>query len=198
MRLFVAIEVPEGVRRALAELIAKLRPAAPEARWVRAENIHVTLKFIGEVPPAQLEPIRKALAALCSGQGGDRAECAPVSMNFRGIGFFPNERWPRVFWAGMDASPNLVPLATALEAILEPLGIARESRPFSPHLTLARFHEPRPVPKLLEAVAPLHDVFFGDTATSEFHLFESRLKPGGAQYARLATFLFAAREGQGS
>ena len=198
MRLFVAIEVPEAVRLALAELIAKLTPAAPGARWVRAENIHVTLKFIGEVPAAQLEPIRKALAEVCRGRSENQAECEPVSMSFKGIGFFPNERRPRVFWAGMDATPSLAPLAAAIEESLEPLGIARESRPFSPHLTLARFNEPRPALQLLEAAAPFHDASFGDATATEFHLFESRLKPGGAQYARVATFLLASPEGRGS
>ncbi|MGA2482683.1 MAG: RNA 2',3'-cyclic phosphodiesterase [Candidatus Acidiferrales bacterium] len=189
MRLFVALEVPENVRRALAELIAKLRPAAPAARWVRAENIHVTLKFIGEVPPGQLDPIRGALSAM-------RLDAA-VSIRFRGLGFFPNDRRPRVFWAGMDASENFAPLAASIEAALAPLGIPRESRPFTPHLTLARFPEPRPAPELLEAVAPLLDKEFGSATTSEFHLMESRLKPGGAQYTRLATFSFAPLRAQG-
>jgi 2'-5' RNA ligase len=183
LRLFVAIEIPESVRRALDELIAKLRPAAPAARWVRAENIHVTLKFIGEVPPGQLDPIRGALSAM-------RLDAA-VSIRFRGLGFFPNDRRPRVFWAGMDASDNFAPLAASIDAGLAPLGISRESRLFTPYFTLARFPEPRPAPKLLQAVAPLLDEEFGGATTSEFHLIESHLKSSGAQYTRLATFSFA-------
>lgn len=188
MRLFVALEIPEDVRRTLEELMAKLRPAAPRARWVRAKNIHVTLKFIGEVSPAKVEPIRSVLS-------GVRLD-APVSFRFRGLGFFPSEGRPRVFWAGMNASENLAPLAVSIEAGLEPLGIPRESRHFTPHLTLARFSEPRSVPKLLEAVAPFRETEFGGTTTFEFHLIESHLKPGGAEYTRLATFPFGPKEEQ--
>lgn len=183
MRLFVALEIPEAVRHALADLMTKLRATAPGARWVRAEGMHLTLKFIGHVPQEKLEPIREALGAI-------RLE-APVAIFFRGLGFFPSERRPRVFWAGMEATANLVELAAGLEARLEPLGIAREQRPFKPHLTLARFPEPRPAPKLLDAVRSLPSTEFGEMRTSELHLFESRLKPTGAEYTVLAAFRFA-------
>ncbi len=183
MRLFVALEIPEAVRRSLADLIAKLRPVAPSARWVRAEGMHLTLKFIGHVPPEKLEPIRGALDTI-------RVDAA-AEICFRGLGFFPSERRPRVLWAGMEATPNLAQLAADVESRLEPLGITREQRPFKPHLTLARFPEPRPAPKLLEAIVPLRHAEFGEMQTSEFHLFESRLKPTGAEYTVLATFRFS-------
>ena len=183
MRLFVALDIPEVVRRNLADVMMTLRAAAPGARWVRAEGMHLTLKFIGHVPPEKLEPIRGALGAI-------RLQ-APVEIRFRGLGFFPSERRPRVFWAGMEATPNLEELAANLEGRLEPLGIAREQRPFKPHLTLARFTEPRPAPKLLDAVRSLPGTEFGEMRTSEFRLFESRLKPTGAEYTVLATFRFA-------
>lgn len=190
MRLFVALEVPQSVRGALASLMAKLRPLAPAARWVRPENIHVTLKFIGAAPPAQLRPICDALAEVHLS--------APLRISFPGLGFFPDDRRPRVFWAGIHADNGLAALAASIEGALEPLGIARESRDFKPHLTLARFPEPHPAPKLAEAVASLRDVEFGDSVSAEFHLFESRLKPGGAEYARLATFPVPAAADRGS
>jgi len=187
LRLFVALRTPQSVRRALEELITRLRPAAPAARWVRAENIHVTLKFIGEVPPTRLQPICDVLTEI--------RLSAPVEICFRGLGFFPNDYSPRVFWAGIHTSDNLAALAAAVEESLEPLGIARESRAFKPHLTLARFSEPRPASKLAEAAASLRDVEFGDSVCTEFHLFESRLKPGGPEYTCLATFAFLSEEG---
>src|ERR1700692_971835 len=108
MRLFVALEIPAAVRENLAGLIDELRGADAsssknKARWVRPENLHVTLKFIGNVDADKLDSIRNALAEVRS-EGG-------VELNFRGLGFFPNEKRPRVFWAGIEASANLAPLA---------------------------------------------------------------------------------------
>lgn len=182
MRLFVALEIPATVRQSLADVMTKLRPAAPGARWVRAEGMHLTLKFIGHVPPEKLEPICGVLGAIHLG--------APVKICFRGLGFFPSERRPRVFWAGMEATPNLAQLAAEIEDRLEPLGIAREQRPFTPHLTLARFPEPRPAPKLLDAVRLLPGAKFGEMEAPEFHVIESRLKPTGAEYTVRASFHF--------
>jgi 2'-5' RNA ligase len=178
------------VRRALDELITTLRPTAPAARWVRPENIHVTLKFIGEVPPAQLRPICDRLTEI--------RLPVPVRVSYGRLGFFPNDHHPRVFWAGIHASDSLAALAASIERSLESLSIARESRAFKPHLTLARFSEPHPAPKLFEAVVSLQDAEFGDTVSSEFHLFESRLKPGGPEYACLATFAFLPEESAGT
>ena len=134
MRLFVALEIPPAVRENLAGLIRDLRAIAPQPKWVRVENLHITLKFIGEVADTKLEAIRQAL-------GEVRSE-APVTLDFRGLGFFPNEKYPRVFWAGMEASANLKGLAADIDRAMEKLGIPREQRPFSPHLTLARFQPP--------------------------------------------------------
>ena len=182
VRLFVAIDLREEIRGAIRDLIARLHPLAKDARWVRPEGMHITLKFIGYAAEDRLEPIRAALAQICSPQ--------PVDLSFRGVGFFPNEKRPRVIWCGIEASPNLVPLAKAIENALEPLGIAPESRDFVPHLTLARFNEPLKMPKLVAATAEMQDREFGAARETEFHLFESILRPSGAEYRRLATYPF--------
>src|SRR5579863_5124651 len=114
MRLFVAMDIPEDVRSMLAALIAKLRPAHRNARWVRIEGVHLTLKFIGETSPEKSAEIKSALAAIPSS--------APIPINFRGLGFFPNERRPRVLWAGIAAGPELSALAAAVDAALASLG----------------------------------------------------------------------------
>src|SRR5712692_9849708 len=147
MRLFVALEIPSTVRKNLAELLKSLRAVSPQTRWVRPENLHVTLKFIGEVPEAKLADIRSALAGTLSDQ--------PVTLDFRGLGFFPNEKHPRVFWAGIETSPNLKTLAEDIDKATEKLGIPREQRSFSPHLTLARF-EPPGLPEKLRAAIQDH------------------------------------------
>jgi 2'-5' RNA ligase len=188
VRLFVALEIPTEVRDRLRALITELRAAdssfsKSQARWVRPENLHVTLKFIGHVDNGKLDAIRAALAEVRFG--------SVVEMRFRGLGFFPNSKRPRVFWAGIDASPNLAPLAGEIDARLKKLGIPSETKEFAPHLTLARF-DPPGIPEGLSVIAQA-DVAreFGATRTGEFHLFESKTRPTGAEYTRLSSFSFA-------
>ena len=186
MRLFVALEIPSTVRENLADLLKSLRTVSPQTRWVRPENLHVTLKFIGEVPETKLAAIRSALAGARSDQ--------IVTLDFRGLGFFPNEKHPHVFWAGITASPNLKTLAADIDGATEKLGIPREQRPFSPHLTLARFEPPRLPEKLRAAILENAAREFGTLRTSQFHLIESKLKPSGAEYTTVESFPFAAAE----
>jgi len=191
VRLFVALEIPAAVRDTLAALINGLRaadasPSKNKARWVRPENLHVTLKFIGHVDAGKLDAIRASLAEVSSG--------GTVELRFRGLGFFPNEKRPRVFWAGIAASPNLAPLAAEIDARLEKLGIPREPREFAPHLTLARFDPPGVSEKLHAAAQENAAREFGGVRTGEFHLFESKTRPTGAEYTRLSSFSFAKAE----
>jgi 2'-5' RNA ligase len=183
VRLFVALDLSEPVRAAISTFCEKLRRAFPTARWVRPEGIHVTLKFIGEINEDRVPPIQAALERIHSD--------APVELHFHGTCFFPNERRARVFWVGIEASPNLAQIAVEIESHLEPLGIARESREFRPHLTLARIEESRGIEKLHAALQEAGPQEFGATKTSEMYLYESKLGRGGAQYSRLATFHFS-------
>jgi 2'-5' RNA ligase len=189
MRLFVAVEISPAVRDNLATLMKLLKavetPATGKrARWVRPENLHVTLKFIGEAEPPKLDAIAAALSPVRFEQ--------PAELRFRGLGFFPHEKRPRVLWVGIDASPNLTGIAGQIDQGLQTLGFPREKRAFTPHLTLARF-EPPGISEGLRAVArenALRD--FGALRTGEFHLIESKLKPSGAEYTTLRSFPFAA------
>jgi 2'-5' RNA ligase len=186
VRLFVALDLPEKVWQALRESIVPLKKACPSARWVRPEAMHVTLKFIGHIEAEKLDSIRGALQPI-------RSERL-VAMEFRGLGFFPNERRPRVVWCGVEGSPNLATLAADIESSLDPIGISRESREFVPHLTLARIDEdksPREsVENLVEAATELKTTDFGSARENEFYLYESVLKPSGAEYKRLQAFPF--------
>jgi len=191
LRLFVALESPSAVRENFAALINELRGAEPgsaesKARWVRPENLHVTLKFIGNVDDGKVDAIRGALGEIHAGSA--------VSLTLGGLGFFPSEKRPRVFWAGMEASPNLAALAREIDARLEKLGIPRETREFAPHLTLARFDPPGVSEKLRGAVQERATREFGALSTGEFHLFESKTLPAGTEYTRLASFRFSEAE----
>jgi 2'-5' RNA ligase len=184
VRLFIAIEIPSDVRNALAALVKELQKIAPKAKWVRPENLHVTLKFLGSTEEEKRDQIEDTLKAIRSPQ--------PVSLEFRGLGFFPNEKRPRVFWAGMESSVNLRPLGQDIDRAVHQLGFPLEARPFTPHLTLARFNPAGLPPHLASAVKQHTSRGFGSLTAREFHLIESRLKPTGAEYTTLQSFPFVA------
>ena len=189
MRLFVALAIPSAVKVELTELIQELSgvdstSSKRKARWVRPENLHVTLKFIGHIEPEKLDAIREALSVVHSSRS--------VDLIFRGLGFFPNENRPRVLWAGMEGSPHLAQLAGEVDRAMGSLGIPLETRAFTPHLTLARFEPPGISKELRAAALASMDREFGVLRTGEFHLIESKLKPSGAEYTTLQTFPFAA------
>jgi RNA 2',3'-cyclic 3'-phosphodiesterase len=183
VRLFVALDLSGAVRAEIAAFCEKLHAEFPSARWVRSEEIHVTLKFIGEVAEGGVKRIEETLAMVQSGE--------PVEVNFRGAGFFSDERRSRVLWIGIDAAPNLAEIASQIETRLEPLGIAREKRKYKPHLTLARISESRGIEKLGDALRRDGPVDFGAVRTNEMHLYRSELGRGGAKYTRMKTFAFA-------
>jgi 2'-5' RNA ligase len=192
VRLFVALDIPEHVRAAVRAFVAPLRQVSPGARWTRTEGQHVTLKFLGNVGEEKLEAIHSVLAPVRLPQ--------PVTMNFHGADFFPNGRRPRVFWAGVDASENLAPLAADIEGALVAVGFTPEQRPFHPHLTLARFPEAKSSAPLLQKLADRksHQPEFGDATVSEFFLYQSHLKPTGAEYTRLEAFSFVEKPSEKS
>ena len=178
----MALDLPQEIRGALLPPVEKLKPLVTAARWSRPEALHVTLKFIGNIDAGKLDPIRAALATVRSD--------APVEMRVRGMGFFPDERRPHVLWAGIEASANLAPLAAAIERTLEPLGIPREERKFSPHLTLARLKDSRGAEKLVRAAGEMKSLDFGSARETQFHLFESHTKPSGAEYRKIESYAF--------
>jgi len=192
MRLFVALDIPDAIRQQIAAYVDELRRVAPDAKWVRAESYHVTLKFIGEWKRDILEIINLL----------QKIERPPIDLAIRGQGFFPTPRSPRVFWVGIEGDANLAPLAGKVDEACGALGIEPESRSFSPHLTLARSgsgsprsrKDERAVPsmkRLAERIATTPSPDFGTIHATEFFLYESKLSPGGAQYKKLKSFALA-------
>ncbi len=178
MRTFIAIDLPEEIRGELARWQRTLAPICPDARWARPEGIHLTLKFLGEISADQVSQVTNSL------KGFGPIEAFKVEV--RGFGFFPDAKRPRVLWAGVTAPDALAALATRVEEAMEKLGFAREQRDFNPHLTLARFKEPRPRPKLVEEVEKHREASLGSFEVREFFLFESVLKKPSAEYRRIA------------
>jgi RNA 2',3'-cyclic 3'-phosphodiesterase len=181
MRLFTGLDLPPDVVRNLDGLMARLRPAA-RIQWSSPANLHVTTKFIGEWPPARLEELKTALGRL-----GSRH---PIQLAIRQLGFFPNAHSPRIFWCGIEA-PGLDALAAGTDAATSQLGVARETRPFQPHLTLARIKHRLDLEPLRQAMAGLPSLEFGQFESRTFFLYQSTLKPTGSVYTKLAEFPLA-------
>jgi 2'-5' RNA ligase len=192
MRLFVALDIDEDVRSRIARFLDGVRGFAPEARWVRPESLHVTLKFIGEKSDDEVEKIKRGLEAISA----DAFE-----MNIRGYGFFPGARAPRVFWVGIEAGARLSSLAALVDGKLATINIPKEEHAFNPHLTLARAAgesrsrrkekadvSPRGFAHLQGKLAALSTPEFGTMTVREFFLYRSQLSPGGSKYTKLAGF----------
>jgi 2'-5' RNA ligase len=175
-------------------LLEGVQGFAPDARWVHPESLHITLKFIGEQTPERVEAIAERLRQVNSGE---------FEIRSGGYGFFPTARAPRVFWIGIHAGPQLAELAESIDVATAELGIPREDRPYSPHLTLARAGAGRSSgsPKwrkgdgpnsafavLDKRLAAMGELDFGTMTAHEFILYQSQLSPKGSKYTKLQRF----------
>jgi 2'-5' RNA ligase len=179
MRLFTGIDLAPEVIAHLEDLLQRLKPAA-QINWSPPANLHITTKFIGEWPEDRLPGLKAALGGL-PGR-------SPINIAIEKLGFFPNPHSPRVFWAGVHAGEDLAQLARDTEDALAALGIAKEDRPYSPHLTLARIKTPGRQSALLQAVAKLPSLEFGGFIADRFNLYHSRNTPSGSVYTKLSEF----------
>jgi 2'-5' RNA ligase len=180
MRAFIAIELPETIRSTLRRKQALFRSVSPDARWTEPEGIHLTLKFLGEVPDPRVKEVCGRLKNL--------GPFEAFIMQLKGFGFFPDARRPRVLWVGVETLSSLSRLAEQIEEAMQGIGFARENRAFRPHLTLARFRVPRPQPALEALFVQQQAQELGNFEASEFYLFESKLSPQGAEYRMVERF----------
>jgi 2'-5' RNA ligase len=162
--------------------VGRLREVARDVAWVAADNVHVTLKFLGDTDEAHVPVLRDALGTAAAGTGA-------FEVAVRGLGAFPSPLRARVVWAGLEAAPALAGLAGRVDAALAALGVPRESRPFSAHVTLGRVREPRRNQALAAALARPAD--FGRLPVTRLSLMRSDLQPRGARYTELASVLLA-------
>jgi 2'-5' RNA ligase len=185
IRSFIAIELPQDVTRGLDGVVARLRTqlTGPELKWVPATGIHLTLKFLGETPARMIDDVQRILQLTCGG-------CAPLQLSIGGLGVFPSARSPRVVWAGLEGDTEaLKNLAMRIDAALGTVGFERETRPFTPHLTLARVREDvsqsarATIGAIVTQTAIQERLSFGAEGVS---LMRSQLTPRGALYSRLA------------
>ena len=186
LRLFVACELPPGMKAPLASLQEGLRKrGAPRLRWVRPEGIHLTLKFLGAVPQEKVDAICQALTPTVEG-------IPPLTLSLAEVGTFGDRRGPRVLWVSVQGDlENLACLQQRVEKALEPLGFPPERKRFSPHLTLARVPDrmdtaDRHLAKELANATPVPTA--PSVTIGELSLMRSILGPGGAVYERVTAF----------
>ena len=179
MRLFTAIELPAALLSRLERLTTALRPEAL-IKWSPLDNLHITTKFIGEWPEARFEELDEALSRVGSSE--------PIHLEMSGLGWFPNEKSPRVLWAGVHGGEPLIKHVRLVEERLAEIGIAPENRPYSPHLTLARIKNPVPLDALRQKVEELEPAFIGEFTMVHFALFRSQAGSNASIYSKLREY----------
>ncbi len=194
MRIFIGLDIENSIRDRIRRFMDGVRGFAPDARWVRPESIHVTLKFVGEKAMPTVEEIRRSLTSIKS---------RPIDLSFRGSGFFPTAKSARVFWIGVHGGPEFGQLAATIDETMARLGIPKEDHVFSPHLTLGRAGKPGSprwqkgegtnlaFRRLEEKLAAMAQPECGAMTAREFYLYESKLSPAGAEYTKVERYPLA-------
>ena len=186
IRSFLAIDLPEATRQALGTVQKHLKQSATGVRWVKPSSIHLTLKFLGNIHPAQVEDIARAVAQ-------EIRDHPPITLRAAGLGAFPSLRKPRVIWIGMEGEvQRLNRIQARIENALEPFGFVREKRGFRPHLTIGRVKDRRRLQALVDAMATLNMEPFNSFDADEIILYKSDHRATGEIYTKLHRMPLAA------
>lgn len=183
VRSFIALEINEEVRANLKELLTALRQTSAAVKWVEPENLHLTLKFLGEVPEEQIADITTALQGVAQ-------SVAAFEFTVQGAGGFPDLHRPRVLWVGVKAIPPLMQLQQLVETAMERLGFAKEGRAYHPHITIGRVKAPTEISKVVAVMNKHKDTVFGTVTPTHLTLFRSDLSWEGPTYTPLAQLPF--------
>jgi 2'-5' RNA ligase len=182
MRCFVAIKVGDAVRDLLVRVQETLRRADAQIRWVERENLHLTLKFLGDLDDDQVASLKRLLSE-------EAPRWKPLQLQYGGIGTFPGRGVPRVVWAGATGDvERLAGLASAVERHAESVGVPRERHPFIAHLTIGRVKGQRNFKQLQSAILPQRQVPLGSDVVSSFELLQSTLTSDGPIYEVIESF----------
>ncbi len=176
LRTFIAMETPEEIQHQVMRLADRLRPAGADVKWVEPENLHWTLKFLGEVEVTDSAEICRRLARIA-------AQTAPIDLMVEHVGAFPNIERPRTLWIGAsEGSEPMVALYDAIELALAELGFNREQRRFTPHLTFGRVRSTKNMRALAQLLQQNADFSAGPMVADEVVLFSSELSKEGPRY----------------
>jgi 2'-5' RNA ligase len=185
VRCFVAILLDDALRGAIGAELDRLRPLASSVAWVPSQNLHLTLKFLGDIPASTVEGVKEALVEAASA-------VEPFTMGFHGLGAFPGVARPRVVWVGvLQGARECQALQSRVEEALARRGFPKEGRPYTPHLTIGRIRAPRGLAALQQAIVRDGSKEFGALAVGSVSLMKSDLHPSGARYTELQTVSFS-------
>ncbi len=179
LRCFIALELPEELKKNIYVYIEKLKAAGADVKWVRTENLHLTLKFLGNTPEELLKDINERLFFLSKSY-----ERFPLQVS--GAGAFPNIKYPRVIWLGVHDSEEIIKLQHDIDESMAGLGFERDDKQFTPHLTIGRVKFMRNKDALIKELATLKEANFGKIEVINITLMKSELKPGGAEHSKLS------------
>ncbi|MBU0497706.1 MAG: RNA 2',3'-cyclic phosphodiesterase [Candidatus Thermoplasmatota archaeon] len=175
-RGFIAIDITPT--EPIQEILLEIHKSHADVKLVDTKNIHITLKFLGDVDQSLTSSIITIMDAAVK-------QVTPFSIDLQGSGVFPNQNYIKVIWIGIQPTEELPQLVKYLENALEPLGFNKESRSFSPHLTIGRVRTPRNKPQLLSIITQYHSVHFGQQNITAIYLKQSTLTPHGPIYTIL-------------
>jgi len=179
LRAFIAIEINDQIKQKISKLISILKKSDTDAKWADEGQMHLTLKFLGNINKDKLLEISDAMSFISN-------NFKPFAVSFSKIGAFPDTNHPRVIWLGVDkGSENLKILNDKIEATLEKLGFVKESRKFEPHLTLARIRSPKNISNLIKLIRETSYDIGNEAPINKLTLFQSSLDPKGAVYSVL-------------
>jgi 2'-5' RNA ligase len=180
LRCFVAIEISDAIKKEIGEIVDNLEKYDADVKWVASENVHLTLKFLGNTSDSLIPKIQEALLHAVS-------SFTPFYIKIYGTGVFPNRKYPRVIWVGVESSLLLRRLAGGVEDSMLSLGFKKESKEFNPHLTLGRVRSRSGVEHIINEIGNIREKDFGNIYVDNIKLMKSDLKPKGAEYIRLHT-----------
>jgi len=189
IRSFLAFELPPEIKEQVRQVSEQLKRSKMDVRWVKPDNIHLTIVFLGDVREGDISAIAREIEQVCCG-------FHPFEIYLKGLGLFPDRRRPRVLWAGYDGDiERMSSLRDVLHERLIPFEIRSEKRQFKPHLTLGRFRNPGKGNTQLEETLNLHDGLLSPSCqVSELVLFKSELRPQGPEYTRLEAWPLTAEK----
>ncbi|HZS46694.1 MAG TPA: RNA 2',3'-cyclic phosphodiesterase [Blastocatellia bacterium] len=175
VRAFIAIEIPSSIKKNLADVQSHLKTAGADVSWTKPDNLHLTLKFLGEISDSQITIVRSAVNKICE-------KVSAFELEIGDIGVFPNPRRPRIIWAGVSGDLNAVlAIQSTIDSELVSSGFATDAHPFNPHLTLGRIKTPKRTRELL-ALADVFEIPKNNFRVDRIIVMRSQLNPTGSIY----------------
>jgi len=187
IRCFISVNLPVETKKALGSVVTELKKAGADVKWVPVDNIHLTLKFLGNTDASSIPEITESLSKKLSHYN-------IFYITIAGVGCFPSERRPRVIWVGIEDAAVLQDIQKDIDTVMVRFGFAPEERPFSPHLTVGRVRSMKKITDLMNRFEDFRKFDLGRVEVSEVHMMQSELKPTGAEYRSIGRITWGNRE----